>query len=290
MHRKPAAIAAIGVAVALAAGGCGGSGGSSATAKPPVGTVATLLAANQSTTAQKSAKLSLVENISVAGHQISVHATGVTDFATHALDFTMGIAGQQLEMRELGGELYAKLPASLAGHVPGNKPWLAINLNSLTKSATGSTLSQLQSTSQSDPSNLLAYLNGISATGAHRVGTATTRGVPTTEYAVNVDLAKALAKAPAAARKGLRAGIKSLGTSTIPMKVWVDHSQLVRQLSFAIKAPAATATQGSSTAVTMTMQLFDFGTPVHVTAPPKSQQYNVTNTLTRGGTARATTA
>jgi hypothetical protein len=288
MRSKPLIIGMLGIATTLMVTACGTSGGSNAATRKPVSTVATLLAADQSTTGQKTAKLSMVEKITVEGHQVTLNATGASNFVSHALLLHLSVAGQQLEMRQLGGIIYAKLPANLAGHVPGNKPWLAIDLNSLATSASGSTLSQLQSTGQTDPSDLLAYLKGISADGAHRIGSATIRGVKTTEYAVSVDSAKALASARAVDRKALKAAMKQLGASTIPMKVWVDSSQLVRQLSFSVGSPASSSNQGSAASVNVTMQLYDFGTAVNVTAPPKSEQFDLTSALADGSASGTT--
>jgi hypothetical protein len=282
MRNRTGLAAALGIIVVSALAGCSAaSSGTSSSSTPTVShhssPLAVLLAANQTTSAQKTARISLNEQVSVEGHQVAVRASGAEDFAHHAYDLVTTVESQRIDIRQVNQTMYERLPAALAQHLPGGKPWLAINLDALTKSAYGSSLSQLQSSAQSDPSNLLSYLKGLSANGAHLGGTATIRGVQTTEYDVSVDLNKVAAREPAAARAAVKAVIKQFGSSTFPMKVWVDSAHDVRQMSFQLAIPSSTGSGSSS--VNATMQLYDFGAAVHVSAPPESQQLNFTGQL-----------
>jgi hypothetical protein len=289
-----------GALVALA--GCGsGSSGSSPNAGPAASTApsasssaspsatapaaATPLQAVQSayasTIGKKSAQLALVEHVSVAGHHITATGKGVEDFANRSFDLTTTIGGQQIEVRKVGQLLYERLPSAADSGLPGNTPWKSINLSSLLKHATGTSLSQLEAGQQDDPANTLSYLKQASANGLHRTGTASVRGVPTTKYTATIDLNKVAAAQGSKAGAVLKAEVKTLGTSKYPISVWVDHQGLVRQLSFHLTASPTLSVAGTSAhslhiSVAATMQFYDFGTTTKVTAPPASQTTDIT--------------
>jgi hypothetical protein len=228
--------------------------------------------------------------VSLDGHAIAAHGSGVDDFARHSLDLTTTVAGQQIEIRKLGQMLYERLPSAAASRLPGAKPWVSINLSTLLKHATGASLSQLQAGQQDDPASILGYLRQASASGLHRVGTASIRGVRTTHYTASIDLNKVAAASGGKLGTVVRTEIKALGTGTYPMSVWVDSAGLVRQLSYHLTAsPTPSSLPGSSAsgssgrslhvAVSATMQFFDFGTPVTVTAPPAAQTNDITKVV-----------
>ena len=96
------------------------------------------------------------------------------------------------------------------------------------------------------------------------------RGVATTHYHVVLDLFKVAAAAPADQRAAVRRTFareaQLLGSHTMPIDVWIDSSGLVRRERLAIPLKAPSIPAGASMA--MTIDLFDFGLPVHVKAPP----------------------
>ena len=60
---------------------------------------------------------------------------------------------------------------------------------------------------------------------------------------------------------------KELGAHTLPLDLWLDDQNRVRREQ--VNVP--TNVNGSKGQVGVTIDFFDFGTPVHVDAPPKSQ-------------------
>ncbi|HEX3908406.1 MAG TPA: hypothetical protein VHW92_10800 [Mycobacteriales bacterium] len=277
--------ASAGALVALA--GCGSSsGGSSAglSGASPTTSLQDVQSAYSSTVGQKSAKLSLVEHLNVDGHALTINGAGLESFADKKFTLTTTVAGQQIEIRELGQVLYEKLPAAASAHLPGGKPWLSVNLNTLVKHLTGASLSELEAGQQEDPANTLSYLKQASASGLHKVGPATVRGVATTEYTATIDLNKVAAAQPGAVAKAIKAEEKSLGTSSYPISVWLDAKHLVRQLTYhstvsPTSSPTAGSSAGSKATVSATLQFYDFGTPVTVTAPAASQTTDITKLL-----------
>src|SRR5258708_14652082 len=109
--------------------------------------------------------------------------------------------------------------------MPGGKSWVEIKR--------GASLSPLSSMAGpfgtgSDPADMLAALRPIS-TSVTRLGTATIRGVRVTKFRVAIDPAKAAARLPRWQRAGFRAFARSLGSGTVPVKVWVSGQDLVRR-------------------------------------------------------------
>jgi hypothetical protein len=291
-HRNVVIVAASAGALAALAG-CGSSstagsstagGTGSSNGGPSSSPLQTVQSAYASTIGQKSARLALVENLTVSGHHITARGTGVDDFAGHKLDSTITVAGQQIEVRKLGQILYTRLPSAAASGLPGSKPWVSINLATLLKHTTGSSLSQLEAGQQDDPASILAYLKQASANGLHRAGTASIRGVQTTKYTATIDLNKVAAAQGGKLGSVIKSQIQTLGTSTYPMSVWVDAKGLVRQFSAHLSAsPATPSASGSSSSVHVdvaaTIQFFDFGAPVTVSAPPASQTNDITKVV-----------
>ena len=166
--------------------------------------------------------------------------------------------------RMIGAVIYMHSPL-LAG---AGKPWIKLDLQKAGKSQ-GLDLNATMSASSGDPAQMLTYLNAASDS-IHRVGTQTVRGVATTRYHVVLDLYKVAAQAPAAQQAAVRRTfaheVKLLGTHTMPIDVWIDSSGLVRREQIAIPLKAPSIPAGASMA--MTVDLYDFGVPVHVKAPP----------------------
>jgi hypothetical protein len=313
-----ATVAALGLA------GCASSHGA-----PAVGGAASgggiMLAAYTHTVGQKTAKMSLTETVATSGGSAAspssaafasaaasgaanlsatITANGSVDFTGQAADLTMQIEGQSLEIREIGSTMYMHLAGSLAQGLPAGKSWISVDLNAVSQAKLGASLSSLTQTSQANPAQMLTYLQAVSESGVHKAGTATLRGVSTTEYDATVDLTKlaAMQKTPAAQRAISKLAAQ-VGTGGYPMKVWVGQDGLVYQMQFSISedpTAASSAPAGASPAaaaptaiaVTATIQLYDYGTPVTVTAPPTQQTDDLTNQIVTGSanTASSPTA
>ena len=85
--------------------------------------------------------------------------------------------------------------------------------------------------------------------------------------------------------------MKFLGDSKVPVDVWVGDDKLVRRMTMHLKpSGGAAATTGFS--MTMNMDLFDYGTPVKVSAPPESDVFDASEQLSAaasGGAAAGAT-
>ncbi|HWS46728.1 MAG TPA: hypothetical protein VN636_12760, partial [Acidimicrobiia bacterium] len=146
--------------------------------------------------------------------------------------------------------------------------WAKIDLRSvLTGRAAGLS-------AQTDPAQALAYLAAVSD-DVRPVGPDIVRGAATSRYHATLDLARALARSgisqPVRDRLALLEG--RFGAARIPLDVWLDPSGRARRIVLTLQlAPllSSRAAAAVSTGATVGIQedLFDFGTPVQVTAPP----------------------
>jgi hypothetical protein len=153
---------------------------------------------------------------------------------------------------------YIKTPDAAAdgGPLPDGKTWMALPDASTSASALLGI-----GVGGGDPADLLASLTAMSS-GVTRLGPATIRGVPVTGFAFKVDPAKA----------SLEALGKLYGAGAIPVDVWVDAHQLVRQEKLTLAVPGGTGAPGG-THLVITTDFYDFGVPVRVSAPPASQVF-----------------
>ncbi len=273
----------LGAAALLA--GCGGAGSSigsttSTTASTTSSPSTVVLDAYQRTVAAKTADMTL--SVAVSGGStgaVSFSGTGQVDLTTGDAQFTLSLPTVgTITMRILEPELYLQLPASEAAELPSGASWVSVDLDTVTKSLSGQSLSQLSSSANLSTDGL-SYLEGVSADGVTTVGPATTDGVPTTEYSATVDLAKVGAQRSAAVRAALQRLEATVGLTSVPVQVWIDAQGQVRQEAF----QETVTTGGATHTVSLTTGLSNFGTPVSVVAPPAGQVIPLSS-LTGGST------
>jgi hypothetical protein len=269
-HRRfLAAGTALVATLALVAAACGGgsSSSSSNTTTSAGGSSSGIATAYSSTVNTKSAHLALNLGITQPGHgAVNVTGTGAASFTTDQSEFSLNIpqAGT-FQVRLVGGTIYLMLPPQ-AQAATGGKPWASVDVSSLSQG--NATVPGLGSGS-SDPSQILGYLQGISSSVTN-LGSATIRGVQTTHYRAVIDLNKAAQANPQAAAQYQKL-TSQIHTSTLPVDVWTDSSNRVNQMRFQIPVPAGTGGSTAGGNVTLTLQLYDFGVPVTVVAPPADQ-------------------
>jgi hypothetical protein len=100
------------------------------------------------------------------------------------------------------------------------------------------------------------------------VGTETVRGVSTTHYHADVDLARAVHRAPTAQRAKVRKETAALGKHGT-VEVWLDAQNLLRRVAMTVDFPVAPGhPEGSAT---MRFDVFDYGVGVHVIVPPRNE-------------------
>jgi hypothetical protein len=258
--RRPL-VAAVVLAVALAACGSGSAKSGSPAHDSNVSTVALLANAPAKAADAGSARFEMTFTLP-AGTRGQMGASGVVDFADNDMQMTMNLRDVApnapdvtYEARMVDGVVYMNIGSALAGaSLPdGMKPWIKVDPSSV-----GVSRSQLDQSQ--NPADLLESLKGVA--DIREVGHDTVRGVDTTEYAGTVDLAKALDRAGSDVRSRLQKALSAMETS-VPVKVWVDDEGLPRRMQMDISV------QGMS--MSMTMEFYDYGTPVDVAAPPASE-------------------
>ena len=260
-------------------------GGSSHSATPPVRKLSgsdLVLASVKTTAATKSAKVSL--SMTVGGTEsVAVKFDGAVDFETGDSQFTADLGGLMgsmmpggLEMRVVNKVAYVKLPDSLAGFLGGaggsgsGGKWLAIDAAKAHPGAPGG----FSNLGQGDPTKFLAYLETVSD-DVKQVGTDSVRGVETKHYKATLDLGKTIdqAKVPDSLREKLKGLLEQSGAQaqTIPVDVWVDNDGRVRRTTMQMQS------------ATVTLELYDFGAPVNVEAPPADQIISMKDFGLNGG-------
>lgn len=284
-RRLPLVGATLMAVLGVAASAC--SGGHS-TASPPADPHKAVLAAVQTTESASSAaitiSLSVTGTLSLGGVtsttsaaiapaiSLDINGKGLFSFANKTGEMTLdipslgqGTAGT-IQFREIDGNLYLDT-ASLTS-LDGGKPWIELNLAQFEQAESQST-NPLASLADGDPTQILSLLKDLGGT-VMQVGTTDIDGVPTTEYAGQIDLAGS-GKSPSLLSPQLA---QTLGLSSIPVDVWVDDEGRARQvetsftvLGLDIKAQA---------------QIGSFGAPVSVSPPPADQVANG-NSLLQGG-------
>jgi hypothetical protein len=173
------------------------------------------------------------------------------------------------ELRLVDKVLYTRM-GLLSQQLPDGKKWLKLDIEKLGKGL-GIDVSQLSQ--YNDPTKMLDYLR--ESGDVEDVGKEDIRGVETTHYRGKVDLAKAtekLQKAGAASGTGVDQLVKFLGGGKVPVDVWVGDDKLVRRMTMRL-VPSGTAA-ASNFEMSMNMDLYDYGTPVNVSAPPESEVYD----------------
>src|SRR5262249_15228486 len=147
-------------------------------------------------------KIAINGKVSAAGASVSLNGSGAFDTASKRMQLSINAAGISIEELLDATTLYIKLPS---GADTFRTPWASVDLNA-TSPAAASSLSG-GSSGGADPSQMLALLK---ATGTvNQAGTGKVRGTSSVHYHVIVDLDKALAKQPPAARATLSKFIKT---------------------------------------------------------------------------------
>lgn len=281
---RPAAVVAVAGALALAS--CGDDGGSSSAPSGPADerSLAAILASADKLAAVGSARMEMRVEVRGAQGAGEIAFDGAFDVAAPAAAFDVTIEGEgipgggiTLAVRLVGGALYVDgsqlgLNQLFASGAPGVDPdarWLKLDLSGLGGGA-GDPTGGLGSLG-SDPSQILQALRGVG--GVETVGREKVRGVETTHYRVTVDVATALDQVPAEEREQLGEALEQLGDEPIPADLWVDDDGYLRRMSMELDEPGGAGT------MELVLEMFDFGEPVDVQAPPPSEVADLTAAL-----------
>jgi hypothetical protein len=281
-HPIKTAVALSAIAVALLVAACGGS---SSSAKAPG--VSTVRAAYVSSTGP-GYRIALKVTGSASGHTINVTGTGAFVQAAHAGRLTMNlnpptVGGDNLQINEviLGRDVFLKLPASLAGKIPGAKPWLELNLSEIGKRGGIQGLSSLSDTPGANPAEFLRFLRADSTGKVQNLGQQMINGVSTTGSSATIDLSRIVDALPAAQQQSASSAIASIekltGLRYLPTAAWVDSSDRVRRIVMS----AAGHVEGQPFSENIQVDFVNYG-PEPVPAPPPSDE--VTNIMSLLGT------
>jgi hypothetical protein len=138
--------------------------------------------------------------------------------------------------------------------VPPGK-WVKMDVGKMAKK--GQDLSAILNANQADPSQSLRML--MASSGARVMGSERIRGVQTTHYAFSIDF-----KRLAQNSKQFKMLTDETGSVSAPAEAWIDAKGRVRRLTVAMVSGAKL---GTPVTMTITEDLYDFGTPVNITAP-----------------------
>jgi hypothetical protein len=247
--------------LALAASACGSS-------EPTAGEApqdAVVLAASK-TNGAGTYKADIAAKMELAGQSMDMSGTGAFDAEKKQgqVSYTMNLAGQDIDMEMVFAfpVIYMHFPAEM-GPLPGGKTWVKMDLEKFGRQA-GLDFGELMQAGQSDPSQGLDYLRGV--TDVQAVGDEDVRGVPTTHYTGVVDLRSLGAENPEL-KAQLDQLVERSGISRVPVEVWIDDNGFVRRMKQTLEGQSS----GLQMNMTMTTDLYDFGTDVSVEAPPADE-------------------
>lgn len=264
MPRRLVPAVVLPVALALTVTGCGSSGApgggiaapGAGAAAPAASAAQVLQAAYTKTSAARTARV--LVTIRSAGGGLSAldsDISGVVDFAGHSGRFTTKLLGKgTTEIRIVRGSSYVHLPAAVTGKLSTLKPWLRTSTTSTGASG--------------DPTRILGFLQA--AGSVRTVGTDTVRGTSTTHYRGTVDVSKlAAASGSASAAATVK---KFYGSTGVPVDIWVDDAGRARRIRSTYPAPRIGGTPGATKGtISTSTDVYDFGVPVDVQAPPQDQ-------------------
>lgn len=249
----PALVLTAALAASLA--GCGsssgGSGGTTAAEKTD-GTLAVRAAATSSTRSGSS-KYALTSRTTVQGTPITITGEGAFDYVGKQGSLTLTLPTGTVQERIVGGTVYLALSQQ-----PGS--FYALSTKDLVGTSLGNS---------TDPGTSFAVLgvaDGVTAVGQEKV-----RDADTTHYRGTLDLKKALATSGGALKQLVSSTLGRAGVDRLPFDAWLDDQGRVRKYETAFDVPASAQTGGQPVKTDTTVELYDYGTPVSVTAPPASQ-------------------
>jgi hypothetical protein len=279
-HPIKTAVALSAIAAALLVAGCGGSSSSGEAAG-----VNTVRAAYVSSSGA-GYQIALKVTGNAAGHAIAVTGTGAFDQAAHAGQLTMNISspalgGENLQINAviLGKDFYLKLPASLAGKIPGGKPWLELNPSEIGKSVGIQGLPSLADNPGENPAQFLQVLRAASTGGVQHLGEQTIDGVSTTGSRATIDLSKVVDTLPASQQPSASSAIASIekltGLHYLPTEAWVDSSDHVRRIVMSETGHV----EGQPFSETVQLDFVKYGPEPMPAAPSADQVTNITSLI-----------
>lgn len=271
-RRRALPVVALAAAVAVAGGTYAATRGSDATLQSrPVASVTQLVhGAAAKTEAAKSSRFAMTMDMNVAGHSITATGSGAFDYAHEIGDVLMVIPQiGQMRMLMVPGVFYLQLGGLMAQAMPAGTSWVKVDLSEIGKLSGVDLQGLMDQAQQQNPVDNLKVL--AQAGDVHKVGPATVRGVPTTHYTGHISISDVAGFYKGALSQQLSSIDKKIGNQPIGVDVWLDDQGLPRRMGENFSVDGMT--------MRLTMDLYDFGTPVQVAPPPANQVVDVTSLM-----------
>jgi hypothetical protein len=239
-----------------------------------------IAAAAAATTEANTARIATAVRVAESGGQQRFGGQGKFDFERRAGQMTLRLIEGEIESAGFGNSkavfvdstVYYQLPPGALG---GGKRWIQLDLQNVAD-ASGLDFGPLVQGSQADPTQYLLWLKALGP-GITKIGEEEVRGVPTSRYRAAVDLNLLEQQAPPGKEAEWAAYVQTLrdrlGLAFIPVEVWVDDEGLIRRFNHEYGFSA----EGTSAVVTT--ELFGFGVPVNVQAPPADDVVTMTDLI-----------
>ena len=278
-------VMALGVAVGLA--GCGGSSAGS-----PQTTTDSLARAAYVSSSATGYEVALTMHETLADKTINMTENGSFTPAAGEGEVAINMSvpaseGGALQMDAVlnRGTMYLKLPSSVAGQIPGGKPWVSISFAELGKASGLSGLGSLMKSESSlnNPGQYLDFLHAAASGSVDNLGQDTVNGHDTTHYHAELDVSKLADAVPAQARQAteqLMAELqKDLPSGQMPVDAWIDDSNLIRRLKMTYNMTI----KGQPVAITMTENFLDYGPQPVPTVPDPGQTTDLLSLIKHSG-------
>jgi hypothetical protein len=164
-----------------------------------------------------------------------------------------------MNMADLLDAAGVNLPDALA-----DTPWVSLDLSDLTAADANS----VAPGTGSNPSSQLDALLGVAKNGVDTVGNETLRGVATTHYHADIDVAAAIDRLPQRFKDRFEEALNAVsGADELPVDVWLDADGRVRKQETSITVRV----KGKRVSEKIAFEYVEFGVPVDVEAPPADQ-------------------
>ena len=209
---------------------------------------------------------------------VTLTATGAVDFtgrkAVSTVDLSSLLSGTEAddEVRSLvtvflQGTVLVRSPM-LTSLLGVDTPWMRIDRATASTTGTGADLGRLMQVPGSDGSALVGLLLGVVPGSVHELGQEKVRDETATHFRATVDFRAAVERAGALTDGDrFEQFTAALGAQDLALDAFVDGEGRLRRLAFEHELPAETG--GGLQHVEV--DLFDFGIPVDITAPPDDQ-------------------
>jgi hypothetical protein len=205
--------------------------------------------------------------------EVPMTGSGVMDMRGQQVAFNYEFQDQRMEQVADGLTMYFK-GGPFTADLEDGKEWAKLDLARANREL-GIDLGAVQQPGGGDPRQMFSQLKGVSGE-VEKVGEEEVRGVETTHYRGEVDLLRIAESVPRrrreAARTSMERAVEQFGLENYPVDVWIGEDDLVQR----IRMEPSMEILGQAISFEMTMEFYDYGTPVSIDPPPADRVQDVT--------------